>query len=83
MLNVLMVKTAVQLLKVVSLAVLPSVSILPLSILIIGLSLLRLYLSNMPAFTFDKVLKIIQTILTILQFALGVLTGEKPKDEEE
>lgn len=37
----------------------------------------------MPAFTFDKVLKILSTILTILQFAIGLFTGEKPKDEEE
>lgn len=36
----------------------------------------------MPAFTFDKVLKIISTILTVLQFALGLLTGEKVQSEE-
>lgn len=37
----------------------------------------------MPAFTFDKVLKIISAILTVLQFALGLLTGEKVQSDEE
>ena len=37
----------------------------------------------MPAFAFDKILKIVQTILTILQFAVSAFTGEKINEAEE
>lgn len=36
----------------------------------------------MPAFAFDKILRIIQTIVTILQFAVSAFTGEKMDDTE-
>lgn len=37
----------------------------------------------MPAFAFEKILKIVQTILTIVQFALTAFTGDKTPVEGE
>ena len=37
----------------------------------------------MPAFAFDKILRIVQTVLTILQFAVSAFTGEKAGDSDE
>lgn len=38
----------------------------------------------MPILTFDKILKIISTILTILSYAVSLISGEKmPEDKEE
>lgn len=36
----------------------------------------------MPAFAFDKILKIVQTILTILQFAVSAFTGKEVDNTE-
>lgn len=37
----------------------------------------------MPALAFDKILKIVQTVLTILEFAVSAFTGEKINSAEE
>lgn len=37
----------------------------------------------MPAFAFDKILRIIQTVLTILQFAVSAFSGEKIDPDTE
>lgn len=36
----------------------------------------------MPVLTFDRVLKIISTILSILSYAITLLSGEKVVDED-
>lgn len=44
----------------------------------------NLILSAMPILTFDKVLKIISTILAILSYAIKLFTGEDvPADDEK
>lgn len=37
----------------------------------------------MPILTFDKVLKIIGTILTILSYAIKMITGASPEADED
>lgn len=36
----------------------------------------------MPAFAFDKILKIVQTVLVIIQFALSAFTGTDVPSED-